>query len=524
MFDSAQSSILKVLRVPAPKEEPFEGPSELFQLHRHDHHNLDLKTHFELGNSNTLGELSVYMITPSTVQMHSFSKAELSKDFYSRLKLSSPQMNSRQDSAFDEALADFKENSDPSCIKTMGVLFEEHVRKRRHQHKKEMRLIHSLTSQLPQADKLGELQRGVSRVAEKAHEIRALCMDRKMVSSDYDLLEDYITHLMIDYLGQIRHEFELVKQAGHHLNSTQYRSYGKNFEDKMVELLKEEVRYHKDHAHILHDENARERHIVRINHLKKYFQSEMFIDIAQKDTMNKVSEPVAAIAAGFGAACAALAYYFYFSSPQLAGIQSMVVLVAGIFLYVLRDRMKDWGRKLLTDKLEEYLPDVEINLILRKQKVGEMKQFFSKGKKDLPPDIAELRPSSAMTNAEKHLHEHSICLKRQFEIGAVAQNNCSWALRETLRINLQRYLKFMDDPYKDLRVLNSDGELTSIRSHRVYYFYILLKAELLSPRPWWARILKVGSKGDAKATFFDAFRVVIDKNGIDRVESMNDPV
>ncbi|MGE3760057.1 MAG: hypothetical protein AB7H97_19990, partial [Pseudobdellovibrionaceae bacterium] len=69
MFDSAQSSILKVLRIPVQADEPFEAPSEIFQLSRYDQNNLDLKTHFELGSSNSVGEISMYMTAPATVQM-----------------------------------------------------------------------------------------------------------------------------------------------------------------------------------------------------------------------------------------------------------------------------------------------------------------------------------------------------------------------------------------------------------------------------------------------------------------------
>ena len=44
------------------------------------------------------------------------------------------------------------------------------------------------------------------------------------------------------------------------------------------------------------------------------------------------------------------------------------------------------------------------------------------------------------------------------------------------------FKKYMDDVYKEIPTLTKDGNLTMERSHRLYYFHLVISHALLRPR------------------------------------------
>src|SRR5262249_45505936 len=58
------------------------------QLSRHDHHNIELKTGFDLGGDQSKGVLDLHLFFPGSVQLKTTVKSELLSDFHARARLS----------------------------------------------------------------------------------------------------------------------------------------------------------------------------------------------------------------------------------------------------------------------------------------------------------------------------------------------------------------------------------------------------------------------------------------------------
>ena len=84
------------------------------------------------------------------------------------------------------------------------------------------------------------------------------------------------------------------------------------------------------------------------------------------------------------------------------------------------------------------------------------------------------------------------------------------AVHENLRINLARYLKHMDDPYKDLAELDAWGAIKKSKSRRVYHFYVCVNLKYSST--------KAHHSSAPVHEQLVISRVVMDKNGVVRVE------
>ena len=75
------------------------------------------------------------------------------------------------------------------------------------------------------------------------------------------------------------------------------------------------------------------------------------------------------------------------------------------------------------------------------------------------------------------------------------------AVLEVLRVNLRRYLKFMDDPIKEISFLDEEGNVCFHKTKKVYHVYVGINWEPKCGHP-----------------IFQNYKIVLNKKGIQRVE------
>src|SRR5262249_23635058 len=137
-------------------------------------------------------------------------------------------------------------------------------------------------------------------------------------------------------------------------------------------------------------------------------------------------------------------------------------------------------------------------------------------KTDVPAHIRERRVAAAHSVAEGHLPEDVLHFRRTFELlpRKATEHHERSAIQEILRINIERFLKHLDDPYKSVRMLDGEGKFTLKKSHRVYHFYACLEANVFD---------SLDGKKSAGSPSFKVVRVVMDKTGINRVDPVDLP-
>jgi hypothetical protein len=171
-------------------------------------------------------------------------------------------------------------------------------------------------------------------------------------------------------------------------------------------------------------------------------------------------------------------------------------------LYALRDRLKDLAKSFLNKRISKYVPDFEYELKDKEVQLGRIKEWLKTVRTiELPEEIRQKRKSASVSEAESYLREDVLFLKRIYSLAPREKNrDKQLSLQETLRINVQRYLKFLDDPMKDITILDQKGRFTRKTSHKMYYFYALVNC--------------VAKGGDKQVHLY---RVVLNKNGIQKV-------
>ena len=80
-------------------------------------------------------------------------------------------------------------------------------------------------------------------------------------------------------------------------------------------------------------------------------------------------------------------------------------------------------------------------------------------------------------------------------------------VHDILRFNIRNFIQYADDPYKEFPVTDKekDDKIKLVRQYKVYHLNLVF------------RITRLKSKKD-KESFYKKVRIVLDQNGIKRLE------
>lgn len=509
-------------------------------VNRHDHHNLEIKAVFEIGSRAFEGEIEAYLFVPRSFDLRSWSKSDLEKDVRSRLRLAIPVSGEQGLSAVTSARDALARALDVAFDRKSGSLTEDLILE-------SARDLCSVTSETlkqwttiqtrsltrahlvfstPESclNELDSIHDCVARTGDLMQDIRDLVSIPAMKSPVLRALDEYLSHLYVQFLGALHAELDRSPTAPPGLREAQYLTARQRLESQLEDRIEKEALYRRNagwagNANGEADEGAagRERRLVRMSHLKKFFQSRNFIDVSRRPSAKRISESTALAGTVFAGVIWAL--FQRFNRPDVVDVafQSFFILAFAVVAYVLRDRLKDWAKARFQEEARKYLADYEQVLMARERRVGEVREWFNiREANSLSEDIRHLRRIAAGYEMELRLPEDVFHYRKRQEIDAISDTpRTARALHENLRLNLERYLKHMDDPFKDLLDFDVDGRLRPSRSHRVYHFYLCVRTSRRVP------LAERGRAPSVEFTQTSIHRVILDKNGIVRLEDVN---
>ena len=375
------------ISTPAPKAvstQPLAQPTEKVgepslsvQLTRHDHHNLELKTGFDLGGELTQGQLELYLYFPSNVHVRGATQAELVSDFHSRARLSFPR-NAPNDPALLlqevdslDRLLDQLADSNPKVseqvpelvervfveARRVGAIFGETIRSLGASHQRRIFLTHSRAAvNCDPSAELIEVANSITDVAGLTDRVRRVCVrDTGAPLPVLELLGNYASHLLVAYLAGVHAELVKMRAGGTKLDRSKYEAGWEALGSMLSSLQSQEAALACKNFPHLEDEVERELHLVRLSHMKKFFQSDMFVDVARRQSLQRFSEPAAVGATLFAAIWAAL--FQEAVNPQWVhvGFRGVFVICMGVVFYAFRDRLKEILKRTLTRYLAKEL-------------------------------------------------------------------------------------------------------------------------------------------------------------------------
>jgi hypothetical protein len=514
---------------------PAHSPLQGARLSRHDDHSLEIKAWVEPGNADYQTELDVFIFIPNSFQVCRWSKLELSQDFRSRVRLALPARGEESEGtvrASQEVLAQARRLlshvgslSEPGVLeqtsedyKQVGGIVSELLKHRASAHRRRFVMAHSLS--IPVEQRSRELQRLLIEVDQTVELLKSLRRQFGELATLCDpilpLLDEYVSNFYVQYLGKLRTAMGQVDPvAREKADSVEYHAVWQQFTDRLGNLQRDEAQYrHKFTHRVEHAQSPvdQEQAVIRLSQLKKFFQSRMFVDVSLHSPSHRFLETTAI--AGTALAGFAWAGLQFFSRPEIAQTANHGVFVFSfaVITYVLRDRIKDRAKVSLHRRVQKWLPDIDQQLEAGGRVIGSIREWFQlQTRHALPDSVKEMRLRASRAEIDRNLPEDVLHIRKVITVHPQAAREAGWALQENTRINVERYLKLMDDPIKELAVLDTTGELTRLQSRRVYHFHvgIELRSQLLS-----------SPQAERRATQ-QLYRVILDKDGIDRLERVN---
>ncbi len=322
--------------------------------------------------------------------------------------------------------------------------------------------------------------------------------------------DTFLAYTLVDEYSSL-----LIEESATELFRLVSRHYENENRSKCLEDLNQIVEGERSHrlAHgygsILKPGDANEVYAFRSSVLKKYVSSILHLSTDAQREGRGMEHFLMAIAAGASMVFATVVAFYFQSVYGNFTFPAFVALVVG---YMFKDRIKELGRALLSDKLHAFLYDRRINIrtVDGKYKLAVLREkitFISE--KDLPEPVLAARHKDPFADLDNEgmgetiiCHTKDIVLDGDLFPKAFKGIPKVSGLNDIIRYNVQPYLRKMADPVEE-QLLLEDGQLKKVHTHKVYHINVVSRYKSISPK---IEIL------------YKRMRLVLTRKGIKRIE------
>lgn len=253
--------------------------------------------------------------------------------------------------------------------------------------------------------------------------------------------------------------------------------------------------------------------LYRAGLLNKFVLDALLLNTNRKSPDSKIKHFIGSFAAGI-----AMLFYFvlflWLWQGQLFLRNSEVVILTTVVLYILKDRIKEGLKTISYDFAFKWFPDfkTEIRSPDEGKHLGTLKEtFFFLDRNKVDIEIMEARNKKYHDTIEDFqrpesilYHKKSITIEDRDDL--VARRH---VINLTFRFNIFKFLIKADDSYQEY--MNLDEITHKIKCFdlpKVYHINIIMRSSFLK-------------NGNERVTELNKFRLIVDKEGIKRVEHVN---
>lgn len=251
---------------------------------------------------------------------------------------------------------------------------------------------------------------------------------------------------------------------------------------KLINLLRNEIEYKEKVGYPYIKKSSPENNqevVYRRGVLKKYFESQLFLESRKRKDGIVIEQLLYSLAAGLSMIFAT-AIAFTFQSKF--GNFTMPFFIALVIGYMLKDRIKELTRYYLGGKVNKRLFDHKNTIRVKDcPKIGWCKESFDFVKEEsIPKRAAKLRNRSQIMEFEnKSANEKIVLYRKQIRINRKRLNHNYKhyeiiGINDIIRFNISRFVKNMDNPRVPAYILNEDG-YENIRGDKLYYINFIMK-------------------------------------------------
>ncbi len=233
------------------------------------------------------------------------------------------------------------------------------------------------------------------------------------------------------------------------------------------------------YANIKVDDPNGDRDVVyRHRVLKKYVDSDLFLNVPKKKDGKLVEQLYLGIAAGLAMMFATVVSFTF---QQKFGNFTLPFFIVLVISYMIKDRIKELSRYYFAHRIGSKFFDNKAEILIKDEKIGTIKEgmdFISS--KKLPADVKRVRYTNRLMKAENRVSDEKILLYRMsVHIDREKLNGMTpyetVGINDIIRFNVDTMLKKMDNPQEERQVMNDDGTVSTVMCDKLYYVNIVLQ-------------------------------------------------
>ncbi len=233
----------------------------------------------------------------------------------------------------------------------------------------------------------------------------------------------------------------------------------------------------------------------------------LFLRVQRQSEVKFLEHIFYAIAAGISMVIATGAAFY---SQMRLGNLTFPFFVALVVSYMFKDRIKAIFQQYFSMQIRKFFYDQKERIYYHPaETIGVCKESFDFcDEKQVPSVIKKIRNCDHMTEIENGwVGQNIIRYRRSIELySSIIQKTFKEfpieTINDILRFNVSKFLTKMDDPKRVLNVLNND-EIEFVPAERAYHLNLVMKFSIRN-----------------KKTFYKRFRIILNREGINRLEEI----
>lgn len=307
-----------------------------------------------------------------------------------------------------------------------------------------------------------------------------------------------------DFLGNIieQHSFML-------LNCIENRDANRIVSKVLMGLVNEEFEHKKKRGFlVVEKENSTHNSLVisQRNILKKFVESDLFLQIVKKKDGAFIQQFYYSIAAGIAMIFATVISFF---ATLRYGNFTTDLFIILVISYMMKDRIKELARYYFSSQMSRKYFDNKSKLSIRHQEIGWIKEAFDfVGEEKIPEEVMNIRSRTPLVEAENEVYDEKIIMYRKLvnlsreDIEKYKEYRLS-GINDITRFNLFNFTQKMDNPTIPLYLPADETGYEQIEGDKVYSLYFILHCE---------------SEDD---TYYKKFRILFNRNGIRDIKELS---
>ena len=251
-------------------------------------------------------------------------------------------------------------------------------------------------------------------------------------------------------------------------------------EERFREVLTSERAYREQKGYLCvktDDPKGNEDFVFRASLLKKFTESDLYLNATKRKNTFLVEQILYSLAAGAAMVVATLSSFFF---QQRYGNFTLPFLIALVISYMFKDRLKDWLRLFFAKRVSNKVFDTRTDFRIKDVHIGWSKDsvdFIDSDK--ILPEVMKLRSRNPLFAEVSGKDEKVLLYRKKVQLwpGELAKAS-PYPLRginDILRYNITEYTRKMDNPSFPLSGTWEDNNYKPIDGKKVYHLTFIIQ-------------------------------------------------